>query len=305
MDTPLLSIIIPVYNVEPYIAECLSSVVNQSLDNALYEILVVDDKSTDNSLAVCQDFARCHGNIRIFPLPENTPGGAGIPSNIGIRNARGAYIGFVDSDDVADPVMFAELTVLAERERADLVLCSFMTEYLADGSLYAPHDALRWQRLFEPGFASLSLLEQKRLYLRIAPVPWRKLYRREFLVHNNILFPEGDFFYEDHPLHWFSIVRAQRISALDAMFIRHRQNRPGQTTAAAPGRASLDMVLHFKTIQDFLIAKGVYADYKDTFFRLAGDIMNSIPDEDPLRDKAENMLSELWLSAEGKTDQQA
>lgn len=298
MATPLLSIIIPVYNVEPYIAECLSSAVAQSLDDDLYEILVVDDKSTDNSLAVCHDFAGRHSNIRIFALPENTPGGAGIPSNIGIRNANGKYIGFVDSDDVAEPSMFAELTTLAEREQADLALCSFMTEYLADGSLYAPHDTLRWKRLFEPGFSSLSLLEQKRLYLRIAPVPWRKLYRREFLVQNGILFPEGDFFYEDHPLHWFSIVQAERIAATDTMFIRHRQNRPGQTTAAAPGRASLAMVEHFRTIQNFLLAKGVYVDYKDTLFRLAGDVMNSIPEDDPLRDKVENMLSEIWLSAE-------
>jgi glycosyltransferase involved in cell wall biosynthesis len=301
MDALLLSIVIPVYNVEPYIAECLSSVVNQSLDDALYEILVVDDKSTDNSLAVCREFADRHANIRIFALPENTPGGAGIPSNVGIRNAGGKYIGFVDSDDVADPAMFAELTALAEQEQADLALCSFMTEYLADGSLYAPHDTLRWQRLFEPGFAGLSPLEQKRLYLRIAPVPWRKLYRREFLVQNNILFPEGDFFYEDHPLHWYSIVQAKRIAALDKMFIRHRQNRPGQTTAAAPGRASLQMVEHFRAIQNFLRDKGVYADYKDTFFRLAGDVMHSIPEGDPLRDRVEGMLSDIWLSAEENT----
>lgn len=294
MSELTLSIVIPVYNVEQYIAESLSSLVNQTLDDSLYEILVIDDKSTDGSLAVCREFESRHANIRVFALPENTPGGAGIPSNIGIRNAKGRYVGLLDSDDVAAPTLFAELIEAADAALADLALCSFMTEYLADGTLYAPHDTRRWNRLFEPGFSDLSLEEQKKLYLRIAPVPWRKLYRREFLLRHNIFFPEGNFFYEDHPFHWFSIVQAERITAIDKMLIRHRQNRPGQTTAVAPGRASLQMIEHFRTIQKFLRAKGVYSIYEDTLFRLGGDIMASIPDDDPLRPKVEALLSEIW-----------
>ena len=302
MDTPHLSVVIPVYNVEAYLVESLSSVVNQTLDDSRYEILIIDDKSTDNSLALCREFERRHSNIRVFALPENTPGGAGIPSNIGIRHARGRYVGFLDSDDVAAPEMFAVLLEAAETAKTDLALCSFMTEYLADGTLYAPHDTRRWNRLFELEFAGLPLEEQKKLYLRIAPVPWRKLYRREFLLQNGIFFPEGNFFYEDHPFHWFSIVQAERITAVDRMLIRHRQNRPGQTTAVAPGRASLQMVEHFRTIQQFLRAKGVYHMYEDTLFRLGGDIMASIPHDDPLRAKVEALLSEIWSAPEAKEE---
>lgn len=91
-----LSIIVPVYNVEQYLPKCVSSLLNQGLKDEDYEILLINDGSTDHSLSLCTDYAERYANIRVFSQPNS---GVGIARNKGIDNALGEYIAFVDSAD--------------------------------------------------------------------------------------------------------------------------------------------------------------------------------------------------------------
>ncbi|WP_426476263.1 glycosyltransferase family 2 protein [Chryseobacterium sp. CBSDS_008] len=115
-----VSIIVPVYNVENYLAKCLDSLVNQSLPNV--EILVVNDGSKDNSEKIIEGYVQKYPDkIKAF-TKEN--GGLSDARNFGIDRAAGDYIGFVDSDDYVTETMFEEMLLLAERHHAKMVICN-------------------------------------------------------------------------------------------------------------------------------------------------------------------------------------
>jgi glycosyltransferase involved in cell wall biosynthesis len=271
-DTPLsgegnrlpdLSVIVTVYNMEPYLAQCLDSVVGMTLDPARVEIIIVDDKSTDGSLDIARAYAAKHPNISIVALPENTPGGVGFPANIGMKRAKGKYIGFVDGDDYADPTMFAKLLAAAEPAEADLAICDFSRYCEQDNTLAASDDGRRWSILFTPEFASLPLQRQKSVILHLSPVPWRKIYRRAFIEKHGIAFPVGDFFFEDSPFHWFNVLFAEKIVCVPEALITHRFQRPGQTTGQLEQR--VNMAIHAENIKNFMLMRGFYQEYGQDF----------------------------------------
>lgn len=116
----LVSVIVPVYNVEKYLFKCLDSLVRQTLEDI--EILIVNDGSTDNSQEVINDFAaRYPSKIKSF-IKEN--GGISDARNLGIEKASGEYIAFVDGDDYAEPTMFEELYTLAKKYDACMAFCN-------------------------------------------------------------------------------------------------------------------------------------------------------------------------------------
>lgn len=262
----LLSIIIPIYNVEPWLPQCLQSVADQTLNPGNFEVIMVDDKSTDHCVDICRDFCSRYSNFRLIELPENTPGGAGIPSNIGMDQAKGEYIGFVDSDDYIEPEMFEELLLKAMDTHADLTICDFNIYYQKEKRLAPSNDQKAWKELCGMDFkkAPFRLIQQKTLAL--SAVPWRKLYRRDFLNEFHIRYPEGDFFYEDNPLHWFAVVQARRIAVLDMPLITHRIGRVGQTMDGKPERLAA-FATHAKTIRDFLAATDNSEDYRIEYLR--------------------------------------
>lgn len=115
-----VSVIVPVYNVEQYLAKCLNSLVNQTLDDI--EIIVVNDGSKDASQEIIEDYVSRYPNRIISLIKEN--GGLSDARNFGIDRANGTYIGFVDSDDYVEPEMFSEMYELAEKCQAEMVICN-------------------------------------------------------------------------------------------------------------------------------------------------------------------------------------
>ena len=101
---PLISVIVPVYNVEQYLKKCLDSVISQTYTNL--EIILVDDGSTDNSLSICREFEKLDARVRVFSQNNRGPGSA---RNTGLNHAKGIYIAFVDSDDYLDKNIYKNL----------------------------------------------------------------------------------------------------------------------------------------------------------------------------------------------------
>ena len=262
----LLTIIIPIYNVEPWLVQCLQSVADQTLNSENFEVIMVDDKSTDLCADICRDFCTRYSHFRLIELPENTPGGAGIPSNIGIDQAKGEYIGFVDSDDYIEPEMFEELLLKAMDTGADLTLCDFNIYYQKEKRLATSNDQKAWKELCAMDFKKVPLRLIRQKTLALSAVPWRKLYRRDFLEKFHIRYPEGDFFYEDNPLHWFAVVQARRIAVVDIPCITHRIGRVGQTMDGKPERLAA-FAIHAQTIHDFLESTENRDEYKIEFLR--------------------------------------
>lgn len=185
-----LSIIVPVYNMvaDGKLAFCLDSLVNQHLED--YEIIAVDDGSTDNSLEVLQEYAAKYpGRFVIVPLSENhRQGGA---KNAGLDVAKGEFIGFVDSDDFIDPDMYARMLAKAEETGADMVGCDYCITYehsFAPGKNCPNNKPSQTGVLDEEKYKSL-ILDPGSLVI--------KIYKRELFENPELRFPEH-MFYEDN-----------------------------------------------------------------------------------------------------------
>ena len=124
MNVPLISIIVPVYNVENYLARCIESLVAQTYPNL--EILLINDGSTDGSWKICQEYGNTHTNIKIF---SKNNGGLSSTRNFGLNKATGEYIGFIDSDDWTEPDMFEYLYSLIADYKAEAVQVEYELAY--------------------------------------------------------------------------------------------------------------------------------------------------------------------------------
>ena len=121
---PSVSVLVPIYNVERYLPQCLEALCSQTLRDL--EIVAVNDGSTDGSLSVLQEWARKDERIVIVDKPNS---GYGASMNCGIEAARGAYIGIVEPDDFPERDMFKRLLRMAQRHDCDLVKCNFFEHY--------------------------------------------------------------------------------------------------------------------------------------------------------------------------------
>lgn len=124
MNNKKVSVIVPVYNVEQYVAKCLESVINQTYTNL--EIICVDDGSTDNSGNICDEYAQKDSRIKVF---HKTNGGLASARNVALSYVTGDYIGFVDSDDWIEPEMYETLVQQIEKNNVDMVCCNYSKVY--------------------------------------------------------------------------------------------------------------------------------------------------------------------------------
>lgn len=246
-EKPTVSVVMPVYNVEPFLDAAISSVLDQDFRDL--ELILVDDASKDGGRRIIHKYWKKDPRVRVFGLDHNTLGGAGIPSNVGIRAARGEYVAFADSDDQVTSAGLARLVEAAETHDAELVIGDFktFTDKLTEGT--ESYDRHVWSSL--PTGTPLSAVEDIDLF-RLSPVPWRKLYRRAFLEEHAILYPEGDYFYEDNPLHWFVLSRARRVVLCDEVISFHRMEREGQTMSAQTYKLGA-FVNHMNTVLNSLL----------------------------------------------------
>lgn len=247
-EVPLLSVIMPVFNVAIYLDTAIRSVLTQDLTDL--ELIIIDDASTDNSRHVIEMHRKLDSRVRVIELDHNTLGGAGIPSNLGIRAARGKYLAFVDSDDWVTSGIFTKLVSTADEYEAQLVVGDFRTFGDSDRRIVDAYDASAWRDI--PLGEVISAYTHPAL-LRLSAVPWRKLYRRDLLTEHRILYPEGDYFYEDNPLHWFVLSRADRVVAIDEIISFHRMEREGQTMGASQYKLGA-VGCHANTIYNFLVS---------------------------------------------------
>ena len=176
---PLVSIIVPVYNAEKYIKECVNSIINQTYRNI--EIILVNDGSKDSSSKICQLLAK--NNPRVKYISQNNKGPSAA-RNKGIRYAKGDYIQFVDSDDIIEDNMTEEL-VRAKDKNSQLVLCGYNIISRNKTSSKKPNIAGNYTREeFLRCFGSL-------FSNRLINSPCNKLYDKKILDENNLYFDEG------------------------------------------------------------------------------------------------------------------
>jgi glycosyltransferase involved in cell wall biosynthesis len=188
MPDNLVSIIVPVYNVAPYIKKCLQSILDQTYPN--FEVIVVDDGSPDNSLQIVEAFT--DPRIKTYSKPN---GGLSDARNFGLQRCRGDFVCFVDSDDWVHPDYLSDMLQRVLETRADLVICGFSQENISpDEQLVSSIDYCPNQRTFKRGTDKLPMDD---LYLSLLGYAWNKLYSRQLIEQAPTRFEVGTSLIED------------------------------------------------------------------------------------------------------------
>ena len=184
MEKYKVSIVIPIYNVEPYIWECLQSVANQTMQEGL-ECILVDDCGTDNSVQVAEKFLKTyHGNIHFELFHHEKNGGLSAARNTGIRGSHGEYLYFLDSDDTIKPNCIELLLNLAEKHKADLVIGFYETR----DDRMSQFDKVNYPEVVsDKGLIKRMLLNYDYLPVTAA----NRLVKREFFFEKQLFFKEG------------------------------------------------------------------------------------------------------------------
>ena len=209
-----ISVIVSIYNVENYLRECLDSLINQTLKDI--EIICVNDGSIDNSLAILNEYALKDNRIKIVDK-ENS--GYGISMNVGIEIAQGEYIGIIESDDFASPMMFENLYKLAKENNADIVKSDWF-EYTTFNKVI--RKAGRMALL--PIHKCLNIKTNPEI-LKIQPAIWSAIYKRNLLTENNIRFLETPgASYQDTSFAFKTMCLAKNIVLTDKAYVYYRQD---------------------------------------------------------------------------------
>ena len=250
-----VSIIMPVYKVEDYVAKAIESILAQRRSDgepfSEWELIAVDDGSPDRSGEICESFAARDSRIKVIHQ-ENA--GAPAARNRAIKIAKGKYLMFLDSDDYCEPSMLSDMIELAERDQAQLVISGFFIEtyyglgkksvgqnskkgggYSAEGSMQNAKPSQKFlvsDYIPEPGTysdaqsfrrAAYRLFDKNMLYS-----PWNKLYLKSYILDRGLLFPET--FWDDFPFVLSVIRDIDRVSVTDRQYYHFLRARTESET---------------------------------------------------------------------------
>ena len=209
MEEIKVSVIVPVYNVEKYIKQCLESIINQSLKEI--EIIVVNDGTKDNSMKIVEEYL----SDKRIKIINKENGGISSARNAGMKAAQGKYICFIDSDDFIDSLMIEELYSAIEKTNSDVVESNIF--------LYNNETHEIKERKSEK---YISTEKGSYLWGKYTTEVWNKIYKKDFLINNNIFFEEG-MIHEDDLFNIRILFSTNKIYHIQKSFYYYRVNRFG------------------------------------------------------------------------------
>lgn len=291
-----VSVILPVYNVEPYLRQCMDSIVGQTLEEI--EIICVDDGSSDNSLNILKEYWQKDSRVRVI---EQQNAGAGAARNAGMRVASGQYLSFLDSDDFFEPNMLEKAYACAERYTADFIVFH-SDQFHMDKQEYVDVPwVLRKQEIppYMP-FSHRQLTDN--VFKVFVGWAWDKLYRRSFVEVHHLQFQEQRT--SNDLLFVFSaLVLAKKIAVVDQVLAHQRR---GSSTSLSVTREK-----SWHCFYDALTALRSRLKKENIYWELEQDFINyalhfSLWNLNSLAEPTHQMLKEKlcteWFAALGITD---
>jgi glycosyltransferase involved in cell wall biosynthesis len=243
---PKVSVIVPVYNVEKYVEKCVASILDQTEKD--YELLLVDDGSTDNSGKLCDSLAETDSRIRVIHQKNQGLGGA---RNTGIREAAGEWILLVDSDDWIDPDILEKTLAVGERENADMVIFAYRTVDEAGKEMAIYREDIPKNRVLSTETCPEALLT--------APCAWNKLYRTSLFRETGLEYP-GRVWYEDIRTTPKLMAHAKRMVFIDDVGYNYLQ-RQGSIMKSGNIARNQEILDAFDDILDWFQAQGLFSKY--------------------------------------------
>ncbi|HNW86694.1 MAG TPA: glycosyltransferase [Candidatus Limiplasma sp.] len=258
---PKVSVIIPVYNVEQYISETIESLLAQSF--ADFEVIFIDDGSTDSSGDIIKSYIQAHQNFSYFHQIHSYAGNA---RNLGMENAQGEYLLFLDADDFFDEQMLSETVSHADKTKADIVLFSYDRYHQKDGKYIPQPNGLRVKHI--SNFTTFSYLDvPDQIFNLSTNSTWTKLFRRSFIQKHNLKF---------EPLHnandvtfmLSALAMANRIAWLNNPFVHYRIGL-SNNLQAQKGQHPCDFIEAFSSLAKKLRDAGLYQSVEKSFINNA------------------------------------
>lgn len=228
-----VSIIVPVWNTEKYIEQCLNSLVNQTIKEK--EIIIINDGSPDKSENIIKAFQKKYPKLIKYIKKEN--GGQGSARNRGLEIAKGEFIGFVDSDDWVDKTMYENMYNIAIKKKADLIICDMMDHFDTETIYY---DCTHYNNPFEK-----------------TPSACNKLFKKEFI--NNIRFFEDNIWYEDMNFTCKVLLQNPVIENISKGFY-HCHAHNGSTMINNNSKKNLDIITCIEDIKDYAIKNKLFKE---------------------------------------------
>lgn len=254
-----VSVVIPVYNVEDYLGECLDSVVNQTLTDI--EIICVNDGSTDKSLEILNEYASKDDRITVI---DQENGGHAVATNRGMKLAKGDFLYLMDSDDIVDIHALEETVKVAEERNVDFVIFQAINYYMDTDELVEQENYSMNELADFVGDKVFNWKDIKDFAFSITVTPWSKIYKREFIEKNNCRFPEGLVF-DDNIFFWEVLFSAERITFYRKHLFKRRWHSTSSTMSG--NRNFLDSIEIFKIMWETFQRFGTFEEYKDVLYK--------------------------------------
>lgn len=251
--TMKISIIIPAYNAATFLQRALNSIYKQSLNSL--EIIIVNDYSCDDTLKIAEANQQQYNHIVIVSHTHNQ--GLATSRNTALKVAKGKYIFFLDADDeITNNNALEILYNTAEKNQVAVVLFDFYKLY--------PNKAITHKTLKVPNNLLLKTIEQKKQLLKAGVVVFNKLYLREFLLKEKILFHDGLIF-EDIPFTWQVLTKAKSMFYLKQEFYIYWQNKNSIMNSTFPDSKVQSGLQVMQLVYSYLLANHMYIEYKYTY----------------------------------------
>lgn len=270
-----VSVIVPVYNGEKYLTDCLNSIINQSLKDI--EIIIVDDGSSDSSLSIINSFAESDNRITVLTQQNLF---AGIARNNGFEKATGEYVAFFDCDDLFDENMLYEMYNKAKAVDADICVCSAVKFNNENGENIDYSYSLKANDLPESDVFSSNDISDK-IFNFTSPCPWNKLFKTSFIKSANIKFQKtqrtNDLFFT-----YLSLASAKKITCVNKPFVKYRtQNK--NSLQGSSSSLSLDFYTALYGLKKELQNRKIYTKFEKSFVNRALSttlyVFNSVADK--------------------------
>lgn len=283
----LVSVAVPVYNVEQYLGQCLDSI-RSGLGRSL-QLIIVNDGSTDGSLAIAERYARCAADDPTLPdvqIISKENGGYGAAVNAGFAAADGMYLGIVEPDDYLDGDLFGELFAIAQAcDMPDVVKSTYKRVWMPDTSEQRIWGSLLRHRGVRTWDKGTTTLGESPLLVRWHPSVWSAIYRREFLKATDTRFIEAPGAgWVDNPFVMRAMCQAERIAFTDDAWYCYREDRPGSSSVLKG--ADLSLVRWLQMADEVAQSRwagdaGVLASLASIGFRYAAHLWDTPALEDP------------------------
>lgn len=253
---PAISVIVPVYNTEKYLHQCIDSICNQTLQDI--EILLVDDASTDNSLSILEAYAKKDCRVKVVQNHHEGDGSASA-RNHGLRLAKGKYISFLDSDDHFELTMLEKAYLHAEMHRTDITMYDGV--FFHDQTNEMLHTALYHKACLPQKEVFQADDFPERVFFQTTSFEWLSLFRREFVMEQGLYF-QAVHHYDDTLFVRSAYVLAKRISLIPEIFVYHRTDNAGSQSFHSEKNPTgiLEASL---AIKQFLEEKGVFESVRN------------------------------------------